>query len=140
MSPINDEIDEAAMAEADAALQELAAEYPGYAIADVEQMETCFAVLAAAGGAEADRLAELYGVAHNIKGQGSAFGYELMTVFGEALCRLTRDQDRLDPVGLSNVAALLQACRTVLTERLVGDGGLHGARLSANLEPLLKAA
>jgi len=140
MSPIDDEIDEAAMAEAKAALLALSAEYPGYAIADVEQMETCFAVLAAAGGAQPDRVAELYGVAHNVKGQGSAFGYELMTLYGEALCRLTRDRDCLDPAELTSVAALLQACRTVLTERLVGDGGLYGARLSANLEPLLKAA
>lgn len=140
MSPVTDEIDAAAMAEAEAALLALAEEYPSYAIADVEQMEACFGALSAAGGAHPDRVAELYGVAHNIKGQGAAFGYELMTRFGEALCRLTRDRASLDPADLANVAALLQACRTVLTERLAGDGGAFGARLSANLAPLLKAA
>ena len=92
------------------------------------------------GGADAGLVGELHGVAHNIKGQGAAFGYDLMTSLGEALCLLTRDKSALDPGAMASVAALIDACRVVLDERLVGSGGAYGAQLSANLGLALKAA
>lgn len=140
MSTFADEIDEDAMAEADAALQALAAEYPAYAAVDVERMEASIAALTAAHGADADLLAHIYGTAHNIKGQGSAFGYDLMTVLGEALCTLTRDRSALEAGPLAAATALIAACRTVLTERLTGDGGAFGAQLQADLGLSLRAA
>lgn len=126
MTPIDDDIDEAAMAEAEAALRALANEYPAYAAADVDQMAMALEALRAAGGCDAGLVAELYGVAHNLKGQGSAFGYDLMTLLGEALCALTRDKTALDASAISAASALISACRTVLDQRLVGQGGAYG--------------
>ncbi len=140
MTPIEGEIDEAAIAEAEAALLALAHEYPGYAAADVDQMQVSLVALRAAGGADARLVAELFGVAHNIKGQGTVFGYDLMTVLGEALCALTRDRERLCGGDLAHAEALVAACRTVLCERLTGDGGQRWARLSAEFGLTLKAA
>ena len=82
MLPIDDDIDEAAMAEAEAALRELAEQYPAYAAADVDQMAFTLEALRSSGGADAGLVGELHGVAHNIKGQGAAFGYDLMTSLG----------------------------------------------------------
>lgn len=140
MLPIDDDIDEAAMAEAEAALRELAEQYPAYAAADVDQMAFTLEALRSSGGADAGLVGELHGVAHNIKGQGAAFGYDLMTSLGEALCLLTRDKSALDPGAMASVGALIDACGVVLDERLVGSGGAYGAQLSANLGLALKAA
>ena len=133
MTPIDDEIDEAAMAEADAALKALAEEYPSYAAVDVAQMEAMHAALANRGGADSELIAELHGVAHNIKGQGAAFGYDLMTVLGGALCALTRDRPTLDSTALARIGVLVDACRAVIEQRLVGGGGAEGAEISAAL-------
>lgn len=140
MTAFDDETDEAAMAEAEAALKALAAEYPAYAVADVDQMDASMKALRAVEGADAALVAAVYATAHNIKGQGSAFGYDLMTEFGEALCALTRDRTALESAPLAAATALIAACRTVLTERLTGDGGVFGAQLRANLGLSLKAA
>lgn len=140
MMPIDDVIDEAAMAEAEAALRELAEQYPTYAAADVDQMAFTLEALRSLAGTDARLVAELHGVAHNIKGQGAAFGYDLMTSLGEALCLLTRDKNALDPGAMATAAALIAACRVVLDERLVGSGGAYGAQISANLRLALKAA
>ncbi len=140
MTPFEDEIDEAAMAEAEAALKALAEEYPAYAVADVDQMDASMTALRAVDGGDAGLVAEVYATAHNIKGQGSAFGYDLMTELGEALCALTRDRTSLDSGPLAAATALIAACRTVLAERLTGDGGAFGAQLRANLGLGLKAA
>ena len=137
MNPLEDE---AAMLEAEAALKALAEEYPAYAAADVDQIDASLSALRAAGGADAALVAEVHAAAHNIKGQGSAFGYELMTMLGDALCVLTRDRAVLEAGPLAAAAALIAACRTVLTERLTGDGGVFGAQLRANLGLSLRAA
>lgn len=140
MTPLGGDFDEDAMAEAEAALKALADEYPLYAAADVDQMDIEFSELEAAGGLDTARIEALFGVAHNVKGQGSAFGYDLMTVIGEALCVLLRGQTALDQGAMASVKSLISACRTVLTERLVGHGGVYGERLSANLGLALEAA
>lgn len=140
MTAFDDEIDEAAMAEAEAALKALAEEYPAYAAADIDQMDASLKALRAVNGSDAGLVAEVYAIAHNIKGQGSAFGYDLMTELGEALCALTRDRVSLEPGPLATATALIAACRSVLTERLTGDGGAFGAQLRAHLGLGLKAA
>lgn len=129
-------VDEAACAEADAALAALAAEYPAYAQADVDEMSRLSARLAghfASGEDMAGDLAALHEVAHNVKGQGAYFGYELMTLIGDAVCRNTRDRTVLDGIQLASTSALVAACRDVLATRLTGWGGADGSRLMAEL-------
>lgn len=140
MSPIDGDIDEAAMAEADAALLALAEEYPAYAVVDVDQMEAALVALQAAGGRDPALIGEIYGTAHNVKGQGAAFGYELMTLLGEAICSLTRERDWLDGDAMARTGAMIAACRQVLDQRLLGLGGAPGARISADFALDLTAA
>lgn len=126
------EIDEA-MADSEAALRALAAEYPAYAAADVDRMEACLTALEAAAGHDSGLIRALHDTAHDVKGQGAAFGYDLMTLLGEEICTLSRSASCLDRDALSHVRALVGACRIVLTERLLGSGGALGARLACNL-------
>ena len=128
--------DDAAIAAAEAALADLAAEYPGYARTDVNAMKT----LAGRLGVElidgrdlSASLAELHSVAHNITGQGASFGYDLMTILGEALCDRLRECTVVDALALTQIRRLIAACEAVLDERLTGQGGARGAALLAAL-------
>lgn len=127
-------LDDAAIAAAEAALADLAAEYPGYAKADVDQMK---ALVGRLGGDLIDgrdmaaTLAELHSVAHNIKGQGASFGYELMTLLGEALCDRLRARTAVEAADLAQIRRLIAACEGVLLERVTGMGGSRGAALLA---------
>jgi len=52
-------------------------------------------VLENRGAEDADEpamLAEIYTVSHNFKGQGSSFGYPLITRTGASLCRLLKSR------------------------------------------------
>lgn len=112
------------MADADAALAQLAAEYPAYAAADVAAMRQALA--------DGDAAA-LHGIAHNVKGQGASFGYDLLTRLGEALCAVFRANPVLTSAHLAHVGALVEACDRVLSERLTGAGGAEGLALAATL-------
>lgn len=144
------------LARAEAAVADLAKSYISWAMADVDR---CSELLAAArvatngaatngavrnGAAEAmpggDRMIAtqaLHAVAHNIKGQGSSFGFQLMTRLGNSLCRLTRPKRFFPDADLNLVAAHLDAMRLVLTQEIRGDGGAPGEKLAQRLEMLV---
>lgn len=123
--------DEPDYAEAEAALAALAELYPDYASADVAEMLAHVASLESGAVPAAEGAAALFAIAHNVKGQGASFGYDLMTELGEGLCQLLRHPESVGPAELRAVRALVEACATVLAERLTGMGGSRGAALLA---------
>lgn len=129
------------LARAEAAVADLAKSYTGWALADVDK---CAGILAGArGDGAADRVTrarEIHAVAHNIKGQGTSFGYPLMTRLGQSLCHLTRRKSDFSDADLDLVAAHLDAMRLVLAKEIRGDGGELGNKLGARLEEKVRAA
>jgi hypothetical protein len=121
------QVDDRAMADADEALRALAEAYPAYALAELDSLSDALARLRTGGTPPADD--ELFLPAHNLKGQGAAFGYELITTLGDLLCRLVRSRMIETPAGQSTAANVIAACRMVLAQRLTGDGGLAGSKL-----------
>jgi chemotaxis protein histidine kinase CheA len=120
--------------DAEAALAALSAEYPGYAKADIVRIEQLMHMLIPDAEGFADTIDAIFGVAHDIKGQGASFGYDLMTVLGDALCDLTREQRSMTASELDRAETIVSACRAVLDERLTGDGGPRGLALLHRLE------
>ena len=123
--------EEADYAEAEAALAALAEQYPDYAAANVAEMKARLADIDAHMAGLAAASAALFAVAHNVKGQGASFGYDLMTHLGEALCERLRDRQDLSEADARFVRAAVAACDTVIAERLSGDGGARGQGLLA---------
>src|SRR5689334_15222288 len=83
---------EAVLARAQAAVADLAKTYIPNTTTDLDR---CAALLKTAREDASIRTAsikELYGIAHNIKGQGSSFGYPLVTRIGHSLCTLVRQE------------------------------------------------
>jgi hypothetical protein len=136
------------LARAEAAVADLAKSYVSWASADVQK---CAEFLAAArasqatgdmpAGAVDDRMIAtqaLYAVAHNIKGQGSSFGFQLMTRLGDSLCLLTRGKRPFSDADLNVVQAHLDAMRLVLSQEIRGDGGALGDKLAQKLEAMVR--
>jgi hypothetical protein len=123
------------LARAEAAIADLAKDYSIWALADVARART---VLDAANADAANRAAHieaLFRVGHDLKGQGSSFGYPLITKLGHSLCALTRDRARdYDGRHLDLARSHLDAMHLVLTKEIKGDGGKVGADLIAKLE------
>ena len=129
------------LARAEAAVADLAKSYASWAVADVDKCAEILAAARAAGGDARVALArEIHGVAHNIKGQGTSFGYALMTRLGQSLCQLTRRKPAFSDADLDLVNAHIEAMRLVLTKEIRGDGGELGDRLGARLEEKVRAA
>ncbi|PHS28145.1 MAG: hypothetical protein COA84_02540 [Robiginitomaculum sp.] len=74
-----------------------------------------------------------FGIAHDLKGQGSTFGYTLVTDIAEHLCTLSRPQNNPDRNAMPVIQACAQALYDVLAGRIEGDGGDMGQRLRREL-------
>lgn len=84
-----------------------------------------------------DACLELRRTVHNIKGQGTSFGYPLMTRVGESLSHLLKTIDIPSEPQLRLVEAHITALRLVMDQDIKGTGGEQGEALSSRLEDLV---
>src|SRR5687768_449769 len=123
------------LARAEAAIADLAKDYSGWALADVARGRTVLDAANADAANRAIHVEALFRVGHDLKGQGSSFGYPLITKLGHSLCALTRDRARdYDARHLDLAKSHLDAMHLVLTKEIKGEGGKVGADLIAKLE------
>ncbi len=76
---------------------------------------------------------ELFGIAHEVKGQGRTFGFDLASSICEALCALLRRADPRHPKLVRSIDTHIEALRHVSNRGLQGDGGDVGTTLVRSL-------
>jgi chemotaxis protein histidine kinase CheA len=95
----------------------------------------------AMGAADADgrqqALADIFHVAHDVKGQGGSFGYHLMTAIGNQLCRFVEKLEGAGAPELEVVKLHIDAMRLVIAERMEGTGGTVGEKIVAGLQAVI---
>ena len=129
-----DELDQKMVAKAEAVIAGLKGAYLAWVTEDLRRLEVLWAeVSAAEPKARGPLMAQVFTIAHDVKGQGGSFGYDLMTVVGNQLCRFIEVREDWPDASLALVRKLLDAMRRILAEGLEGDGGAMGAALLADL-------
>ena len=116
-----------AVASAQAAVAGLSDKYIGWVNDDLKRLDA--AIAGVTDGDNADALREVYGVAHDIKGQGSTFGYHLITDIGQLLCRYTERAIEHKKVERAVIDAHVEALRTVVDNRIQGPAGELGREI-----------
>ncbi|WP_300304712.1 Hpt domain-containing protein [Ferrovibrio sp.] len=125
----------AAVANAQAAVAGLSEQYIGWVNDDLKRLDA--AIAAVSDGGNTPALQAVYDVAHDIKGQGSTFGYQLVTDIGQLLCRYVAEAIQRKSVDGEIIAAHAAALRTVVDNRIQGQAGEIGKEI---LETLKAAA
>jgi len=124
------------LARAEEATTALRANYTEWARIDVDHTQALLDAAKKGPEGRREQLDLLYAAMHNIKGQGTSFGYPLVTRIGQSLCRLVAPGRALDEAGLSVAQAHLDALKLVLSQKIAGKGGEVGDKLAAKLESL----
>ena len=128
---------EAVLARAQAAVADLAKSFEASAVVDLDRCAAFLNTARENPAGRADAVKEIYGIAHNLKGQGSSFGYPLITRIGQSLCQLTRPQRDFSDADLGIVQGHLDAIRLILAKEIKGAGGEAGDKPAARLETLV---
>jgi hypothetical protein len=109
----------------DAKVQELAANYIGWAKADVEELERLIKELPLVKETEARRQAvrKLYKKSHDLKGQGATFDYPIVTMIGGSLCSYLEGLGEDTNVSTEVVFMHVEAAKIILMREIKGLGG-----------------
>ena len=127
------EFDEGLLASAQEALDELSEEYPDWVMGIIDEL---FEVHRRCVDDEINRkgyFERINGIAHDMKGQGGTFGYQLITNFAEGLYTFTAMGAGLSDNHVDIVKSHIDAMRVVIRERIEGNGGDIGNELKKGL-------
>ena len=127
---------DAAVADAQAAVAGLSDKYIGWVNDDLKRLDAAIARLGS--GSDPAALQAVYDVSHDIKGQGSTFGYALVTEIAHRLCRYADEASRRQNVDRAVIDAHVKALRIVVDNRIQGDAGELGAEILRALEDAAK--
>lgn len=128
------------LARAEQATTALRTNYTQWASVDVERARLLLAEARGDASGGRPQLDQVYAAMHNIKGQGSSFGYPLVTRIGQSMCRLVAPGRSLDDAEFKVAQAHMDALKLVLDKRIAGPGGAAGEALAARLEAMTAAA
>ena len=87
----------------------------------------------AAAAADLEAMAQ---AVHVLKGQGSSFGFPLITSIGTSMMTLLKGRESVDEAFLSLLEVYVDALALIINEPIQGDGGELGDRLVERLEGL----
>lgn len=132
-------VDPGRIARAEAAVAELAQSYLDWALKDLATLQSQLEKARAEPANRRQRLKELFQTAHDMKGQGSTFGYPLVTQVAKHLCHYIEGHLGRDSMpDLAVIGAHVDALTVVLRQRISGDGGAEGRLLVSELETLVE--
>ena len=130
-------LDEAALARAEIVVESMRGDYLVWAKDEIRAIEKLYREVRASPVNRARMVRQIANLAHDVKGNGSSFGYDLMTAIGGSLstfCRAIGDsRAEVGDARLAVVGVHIDAMKMVIDSRLDGDGGETGADMVAML-------
>ena len=117
------------------AMSDLASKFPAWASGDVQKIKDYLNQLNGIFGEDRTEFlrTKVYPKVHDLKGQGSTFGYPLITDIGAHMCRLITSKASFSTSDVTRLKNDAQMMETVLWKKLKGDGGEKGAEILRKL-------
>ena len=133
MSDISDEYEKAM-----AVLNDLAKDYLVWVQEDLQKLKDAYQrALSLDGENRTDVIRnELFRTAHDMKGQGATFGYDLVTYVGNHLCRYIERFDCFNEEEMTAIDTHINALQQIIENQLIGAGGPEGENLKKMVESL----
>jgi len=110
-----------------------AKEYLAWVSGNVERLEQILGEPAAAAPDIQAQVSRANRIFHDLKGNGSTFGYDLVTAIARSGCDLTCQWTEFDAGLLLTLRNHARALGTVVRHEIAGDGGATGQRLLERL-------
>lgn len=131
-------IDPAAIAKAEAALKSLASNFSQWLSDEITKLEAARQQVHAQG-MTAETMENLYLRAHDLKGLGTTYGYQLITRIAGSLCRMIDDKQKRTTAPLELVDAHIDAIKAAVRDDIKSDDHPVGSVLIEELERRVKA-
>jgi len=125
---------EAVLLAAEAEFAKLSEDYPQWVLEQLERLQQQHRAAVAEPARSALAFQAINEIAHDMRGQGSTFGYPLISTVGDSLYRFSQARAAYDDNQVEIVKAHVDAMRAVIQGRVKGDGGEIGRALIASMQ------
>jgi chemotaxis protein histidine kinase CheA len=132
-------IDPDAIARAEQALAALSVEFAAWMKNEVTVLDTARKIINETGLDETSKAA-LFRAAHDIKGEGSTFGYPLAARIAASLCRLIDETNAAVSLPLTLVDRHVDAIRAIVRQDVRGEDDQIASLLAERLEQVTEAS
>ena len=126
-------IDPAAIAKAEAALKSLAGNFSQWLQDEITKLEAARQTVKAQG-LSVETMENLYLRAHDLKGLGTTYGYQLITRIAGSLCKLIDEKDKRLTAPMPLVDAHIDGIKAAVRDDIKSDTHPVGAALAQELE------
>lgn len=126
----------AAIARAEAELAAMKNGYLAAVTADIDAVGEHLDRIRGSAGRDAAALQAIFAIMHNVKGQGSTFGYMFVTELADIACTVLRDRTTTTPAELKVVDQCRSVMKITIDRRMEGTGGDKGRDLLARLQAM----
>lgn len=117
---------------AEEAVSKLSEQYRDWALSDIETLRGCVSTLSDDSKRD-EAVAKTRSIAHDMRGQGSTFGYPLITQIAQSISGTLKLS--LDTEGLAaDLTAHIDAVEAIIENEATGDGGDKGRDILQSLE------
>ncbi len=124
---------------AEARIQAMVGDYTTWVETYISRLAEAQQALAEGLGGSRKHMADINGIAHELRGQGGIFDYPLITELGKSLYRATEDAGEYVSANKAKlIGAHVDAIRTVFKKKIKGDGGEVGVALMHEIEAAVK--
>ena len=110
-------------------------EYQGWAIDDLNDLWMKFQNLASTDVVSKSDVSEMFDIAHEIRGQGGSFGFGLISVIADSLCKFIEGKGDFKVFELDVIKVHIMAMKAVFAQKLEGPQ----KELTGQLSELLQA-
>jgi len=131
-------IDPTAIAKAEAALKSLASNFSQWLADEITKLEAARQTVRTQG-ITVESMENLYLRAHDLKGLGTTYGYQLITRIAGSLCRMIDDKEKRATTPLELVDAHIDAIKAAVRDDIKSDEHPIGRVLVEELERRVKA-
>ncbi len=127
-------VDLEALERAETVITDMTDSYLDWVVEDLKRLGDAVAELEAATGDYEKPLDKVFQISHDMKGQGGSFGYQLMTILGDDLCRFIDKVQDCGPKEIEAIKLYSSSMNLVIANHMRGDGGAEGEKLLKGLE------
>lgn len=118
-------------------LAELAAHYETWAGEQLKEAKQALEVARSMPSGREPQIQAMFSILHDMKGQGTTFGYELITLIGALLCDFIRHIPDATDAELNVIDKHLGAMAVVLDNQIKGSGGDFAEKIKTKLETIV---
>jgi hypothetical protein len=130
-------IDPNLLARAEKAMEDVKPQVEEHMKGEVARLQELMGTVAGSAGQDKQALDEMYRTSFELKGQGTSAGYNLLTRFGDSLCRYIEALQQPGAKEVAIIKAHVDSIAVIMHRGIKGDNNPVGMAIVAELEKVV---